>query len=82
MRFPGIYLLQDDVFVAGVGTGPSGRRPRLDPAGEFGPAGGLLGGTDPTGRAVSPCDQSSLRMVPVPRLVVNSELPPLPNRSR
>src|SRR5262249_26886446 len=45
--------------------------------------GGLLGGKDPTGRfLLSLRGQSSFRIVPTPRLLVNSELPLLPNRSR
>src|SRR5262245_5442694 len=49
--------------------------------GGAGPAGSLLGGKDPTGRFPS-CDQSSLRIVPIPRVLVNSELLLLPNSSR
>lgn len=37
---------------------------------------------DPTGHIVQPRDQSSLRIVPMPRLLVNNELLLLPNRSR
>ena len=47
-----------------------------------GAVGGLLGGQDPTGRFRLPRHQSSFRIVPIPRVLVNSELPPLPNRSR
>src|SRR5262245_18593409 len=47
------------------------------------PAGGLLGGKDPTGRFHQPPHgQSSFRIVPRPRFLVNSELLLLPNRSR
>src|SRR5438034_6235632 len=46
--------------------------------GGAGPVGGLLGGKDPTGRLT----QSSFRIVPMPRFLVNSELLLLPNRSR
>jgi hypothetical protein len=48
--------------------------------GGAGPVRGLLGGKDPTGRLFVR-DQSSLRIVPIPRVLVNSELLLLPNRS-
>jgi hypothetical protein len=50
--------------------------------GGAGPVGGLHGGKDPTGRYLRPRDQSSFRIVPMPRLLANSELSLLPNRSR
>ena len=50
--------------------------------GGAGPVRGLLGGKDPTGRFLEPRNQSSFRIVPRPRFLVNSELLLLPNRSR
>lgn len=44
--------------------------------------GGLLGGKDPAGRFLRPHDQSSFRILPMLRFLVNSELLLLPNRSR
>ncbi len=50
--------------------------------GGAGPVRGLLGGKDPTGRFFDCRDQSSFRIVPRPRSLMNSELLLLPNRSR
>lgn len=53
------------------------RKPRAQPA--LGPFLPVTRQQDP---AVASPDQSSFRIVPMPRLFVNSELPLLPNRSR
>jgi hypothetical protein len=44
--------------------------------------GDLPGGKGPTGRVLPPFRQSSLRMVPVPRFLVNSALLLRSNKSR
>jgi|GEM_PF-3992847 len=58
------------------------RSAQTERRGGAGPVRGVLSDKHLTGRFLQPRDQSSFRIVPMPRFLVNSELLLLPNRSR
>src|SRR5262249_5547770 len=72
-------LLRDCGLLWNGGGDPSGAQ--TGRRGGARPGAGLLGGKDPTGHLLQSGDQSSFRIVPMPRFLVISELPLLPNRS-